>query len=49
MPNTGLVLLVFAFVLACCAAINIPSARVSLGWAAIAFYFASILFGHLSH
>lgn len=45
----GTILLVFAFVLACCAALNVPSARVSLGWAALACYFASLLFGSLGH
>jgi Na+/H+-dicarboxylate symporter len=39
------VLLVFAFVLACLAAYGVPSGRWALGWAALAFYFASILFG----
>ncbi len=43
----GTILLVFAFVLAVCAAANVPAGRVALGWAAVACYFASILFGHL--
>lgn len=43
----GTVLLVFAFVLACLAAYGVPAGRWSLGWAALAFYFASLLFGHL--
>ncbi len=49
--NAGLVLLVFAFVLAFCAALSIQAGRVSLGWAAMACYFASLLFGgaHLLH
>lgn len=37
------ILLVFAFVLACCAAFGVPAGRVSLGWLALAFYFASLL------
>lgn len=41
------ILLVFAFVLACLAAYSIPAGRWSLGWAALAFYFASLLFGSL--
>ena len=42
----GLVLLVFAFVCAVCAAANWPSvSRPHLGWAAIAFWIASQLFG----
>lgn len=40
------ILLVFAFVLAVCAAAGVPSGRVALGWAALACYFASLLFGH---
>jgi hypothetical protein len=45
----GTILIVFAFVLACLAAF-LPGpvfGRVHLGWAAMAFYFASLLFGHL--
>jgi len=45
----GTILLVFAFVLACIAAF-FPGPvldRVHLGWASLAFYFASLLFGHL--
>lgn len=38
------ILLVFAFVLACLAAYGVPTGRWALGWAALAFYFASILF-----
>jgi len=49
MANGGLILLIFAFVLAVLAALNVPSTRVSLGWAAVAFYFASLLLGPLSH
>ena len=49
--SPGGILLVFAFVLACCAAVGIPAGRIALGWAALAFYFASLLFGggHLIH
>jgi hypothetical protein len=43
----GTILLVFAFVLACLAAYGIPAGRWQLGWAALAFYFASLLFGDL--
>lgn len=39
------ILLVFAFVLATLAACSIPSGRCSLGWAAVACYFASLLIG----
>lgn len=45
----GTILLVFAFVLACLAAF-VPGpafGRVHLGWAAFAFYIASLLFGNL--
>lgn len=43
----GLVLLVFAFVLAICAALSWPAVpRGHLGWAAFAFYIAYLLFGH---
>jgi hypothetical protein len=44
----GTILLVFAFVIMCLAAANWPAAnagRWTLGWLALAFYFASILFG----
>lgn len=47
MPGT--ILLVFSFVLACLASF-IPGpafGRVHLGWAAFAFYIASLLFGQL--
>ncbi len=43
----GTILLVFAFVLACLAAYGVPAGRWQLGWAALAFYFASLLFFHL--
>lgn len=43
----GTILLVFAFVCAVLAAIGIPAWRINLVAAALAFYFASILFGHL--
>jgi Na+/H+-dicarboxylate symporter len=46
----GTILIVFAFVLACLASYGVPAGRWQLGWAALAFYFASILFnagGHL--
>ncbi len=45
----GTILMVFAFVLACLAAYGVPAGRWNLGWAALAFYFASILFGSLGH
>lgn len=41
------ILLMFAFVLACLAAYGVPAGRWQLGWASLAFYFASLLFGHL--
>jgi len=45
----GTILLVFAFVLAVIAAVNIPPPpRLSWGWAAFACYMASILFGDVS-
>lgn len=47
----GTVLLCFAFVFACLAA-GIPGpvyGRWHLGWLAMAFYFASLLFGSISH
>jgi len=43
------ILIVFAFVLACIAA-AVPGPvwdRVHVGWLALAFYFASLLTGHL--
>lgn len=43
----GTVLLVFAFVLACLAAYGVPAGRWNLGWAALAFYFGSLLVGHV--
>lgn len=45
----GNILLVFAFVLAVLAAYGVPAGRWSLGWAAMAFYFASLLFGNFGH
>lgn len=45
----GTILLVFAFVLACLAAYGVPAGRWNLGWAALAFYFASLLFGSFAH
>jgi hypothetical protein len=45
----GTILLVFAFVLACLASYGVPAGRWQLGWAALAFYFASLLFGSLGH
>jgi hypothetical protein len=45
----GTILLVFAFVLACLAAYGVPAGRWQLGWAALAFYFAYILFGAFGH
>jgi len=45
MANLGLVLLVFGFVCAVLAALNVPSARFHLGWAAIAFWLAAEIFG----
>lgn len=45
----GPILLVFAFVLACLASYGIPAGRWQLGWASLAFYFASLLLGSYSH
>lgn len=45
--GVGIVLLVVALVLAILAACNVPSPRISLGWAAVAFYLASLLVGGL--
>lgn len=46
MNMLGIVLLVFAFVLAICAAMEWPSVpRPHLGWAAFAFFIAFMLFG----
>lgn len=41
-----LVLLVFAFVLFVLAALNVPSSRISLGWAGMACVAAYWLFAH---
>jgi hypothetical protein len=51
MNMLGTVLLVFAFVLACLASFLPGPAwgRFHLGWAAVACYFASLLFGALGH
>jgi hypothetical protein len=38
------VLLVFAFVCEVLATFGVPSAWFNLGWAGLAFYFASVLF-----
>lgn len=43
--NLGTILMLFAFVLAVLASIGVSGGRFSLGWASLAFYFASILFG----
>jgi hypothetical protein len=37
------VLVVIALILAVCAALGVPGGRVQLGWAALAFFFASLL------
>jgi hypothetical protein len=43
----GLILLVFSFVLAVCAATRWPAVpRPSFGWAAFAFFIAYLLFNH---
>lgn len=39
------ILLVFAFVFACCAAAGLALPRVHLGWLAIAFWILAVLFG----
>lgn len=41
----SIILLVFAFVLACLASRNYGAPNWSLGWAALAFYFLSLLLG----
>lgn len=43
----GTILLVFAFVLLALAAFNVPSTRVSLGWAGLACWCLSLLIGGL--
>lgn len=43
------ILMVFAFVLAVLAAYGVPAGRWQLGWAALAFYFAALLFGDVTH
>lgn len=40
-----MILLGFAFVLACLATRNVGGERWSLGWASLACYYASVLFG----
>lgn len=46
----NLILLVFAFVLACVASSGVSAGRWQLGWAALAFYFLSLLLaGHGFH
>lgn len=44
-----IILLVFAFVCAALAAYGINGGRWNLGWASLAFYFASLLFGSVQH
>lgn len=44
MASLGLILLVAAFILFLLAALNVPSARVSLGWAGMACIAAYWLF-----
>lgn len=43
----GTILMVFAFVFACCAAANIafPRPWLHLGWLAVAFFILAVLFG----
>ena len=48
MQNIGLILLVFAFVLACLASRGIGAPPWQLGWAAIACWIASELIGGLA-
>jgi len=49
MAHLGLVLLVFAFVLAVIAACLVQTAgRFHLGWAALAFYFAALIVGGIA-
>lgn len=43
------ILLVFAFVCAVLAAYGVNGGRWQLGWAGMAFYFASIIFGSVQH
>ena len=43
----GTILIVFAFVLAVCAAAGVGMPRLHLGWAAMACWFLSLLLGHL--
>lgn len=45
----SMILLVFAFVLACLAAFNVGQPRWSLGWASLACYFLSLLLGNGIH
>jgi hypothetical protein len=41
----GTILLVFSFVLACLAALNVGQPRWSLGWASLACYYLSLILG----
>ena len=45
----GTVLVIIALILAVLAAIGVPSGGIGLGWASLAFYFASLLVGHFLH
>jgi hypothetical protein len=45
----SIILLVFAFVLCCLAAKNFGAPNWSLGWAALACYFLSLIVGDLGH
>lgn len=44
-----IILLLFALVLAILAALNVPSGRVSFGWASISFYFLYLLVTAFPH
>lgn len=43
----GTILLVFAFVLAVLATLNVGQPRWSLGWASLTCYYASLIFGRV--
>lgn len=45
----GLVLLVFAFVCAALAAYGVSGGRWQLGWASLAFFYASLIFGSVTN
>lgn len=45
----GLILLIAAFVLFVLAALNVPSPKVSLGWAGLACWVAAEIFGKGFH